>query len=488
MGVSKRTSRGASATASTGNRRTRDGLPMPKIQLIVDLLGDPPFSTEHLCVQQWKTSPQKVIPLMEAELVARLRADRSIDLRLFRDRALRILGPDSLSSGRNVIFFDGLAYGAQIYLQSGQISGYCANSRYLMDILLGLLLFPRDADFSSSLSDWCSRSPVIGHVPLVAPCLEYPDGYPSTGDRLTPAQNRMLSEQGILIGHSLRLGKADAFSFAGVVFHLDRLCKDAGFKAARVFVDDITYRSIEAMQHLLPVTFKTEHYFECVPMIQNAELYRLMRHSHFGLCYDWFPEPFGFYPLDSVFCGTPVFTNGAGNLRHLLPQDHGIRVFDPIGLQFGTVEARFATGEAVARCILDSILSGVDQRACQAGVEFMRQNYNIDRFSRGIVGFLEACLDPQRTEPANVSQATLELSPLVRRWCATNGAVLSDYMPRQVPPEQRDLLSASLGRRIIELATALDNKSRDAILELYRNGIVTFALPCGDLCRLDPAA
>jgi hypothetical protein len=478
----------------------------PKIQLIVDVLGEVPFRgsgaltskymqqaleragmrTEHVCVPQRKTSPQKVIPLVEASLVANLRADRFTDLRVFRDRTLRDIGPDSLSTGRNAIFFDGLAYGPQVYLQSGRISGYCANSPYIMQTLLGMLLFPRDAELGVAVSDWNAIRPVIGHVPLVAPCLEYPDGYPSTGDRLTPAHKRMLSEKGTLIGHSLRLGKADAFSFAAIVFHLDRLCRDSGYKAARVFVDDMTYRGIEAVQPLVPAQFRAERYFEPVPAIQNAELYWLIRHCQFGLCYDWFPEPFGFYPLDSVFCGVPVFTNGVGNLRFLLPRNHGINVFDPVGLQFGNPDARFAAAESVARRILESIVSGVDRLACHAGAEFIRQNYCMEQFSRRIVKFVEACLDPETAPAADTSMLTLALSPLVRRWCAAEGFVISDYKPLQLSPERRDLLNAALGRRVRDLATELDRESRSAIQELYGEGVVTFALPVDDLCRLDP--
>ncbi len=56
----------------------------------------------------------------------------------------------------------------------------------------------------------------------------------------------------------------------------------------------------------------------------------------------------------------------------------------------------------------------------------------------------------------------------------------------ELTAEQNDLLTAVLGTRISKLSSQLDERSRMVILALYREGIVTFALPCGNLCRLDP--
>ena len=56
-----------------------------------------------------------------------------------------------------------------------------------------------------------------------------------------------------------------------------------------------------------------------------------------GLAYNTFPEPFGFYVLESVHNGTPVYTNGAGNNRFLLPPGHGI-VVQETGEMAGTFE------------------------------------------------------------------------------------------------------------------------------------------------------
>jgi hypothetical protein len=445
-----------------GNKYIHDAL--TAAGATVDVVLHPPENVGH-----------NLIPMESACAVARLRGSAPPDLRLFIDRVLRTVGPDARSSTKNVVYFHGLVFGPSIYLQQS-FTGFCLNSRYLMETLLTLLYFPCDDD---RLSCKIAGSPVVGAVPMVAPCLDFPDGYPSYG-RAHPLSER-LETGNFLLGHALRPDKPDPFAFAAILTHLDRRCRKEGFEGAKAFLPETDCWRIAARAAGLPHRVEVDRLFHPMEVLQNPDLYRLIKSTAFGLCYDNFPEPFGIYPLDSVFLGVPVFTNGVGNLRHLLPADHGLDVFDRAEFYFGSPKSRFEAYDQVAERILKSVTSGRGRHDCAFGHDYIRENYSPDLFKQRMARFLTACRNFGEAKIISTEARKLRLSPAVRAWDVKDARVISDFKTTELSPEQNRFLNDHLGQSA-ELLTK--DKDRKILLNLYRLGVVTLAPDAMDLIQI----
>jgi hypothetical protein len=208
-----------------------------------------------------------------------------------------------------------------------------------------------------------------------------------------------------------------------------------------------------------------------------------MRRCKFCLCYDDYPEPFGIYPLDAVWNGTPVYTNGAGNLRHLLPQGHGIHAFETPAMWTGSPRRRFAAFGVAAERIACELSAGVPRSALRRWRNAISQRYGFDAFHMSLSGVVEYARTPAVLPPLELSELRIALSPLVRSWAGRGRVILSDYAHLELLPDATRVLSASLGRGVASLRREPE-AVRETLQELFRLGVLALQPPPAAHVRL----
>jgi hypothetical protein len=188
-----------------------------------------------------------------------------------------------------------------------------------------------------------------------------------------------------------------------------------------------------------------------------------MRACRFALAYNRFPEPFGFYPLESVYQGCPVYTNGAGNNRHLLPPEHGIQVLETPGMapmpgQGPDLRAYRAVAERIAQ---DLASPDETRRACARGRDMIAATWSMANFGDDLAQAL-ASLD--EATPVVPAFDTLEVaaSPLVRSLDLATGVCFNDYATTVLDAAECALLRDLIGRAVHglpgeEMARIADN-------------------------------
>jgi len=397
-----------------------------------------------------------MIPLEGAHLVSALRKKTHGELRIFTDRSLQYIQPDTRDGTLNILYFHGLRYGSGAFLRGEGFQGYCADSDYLRRTLLMLLLFP-----GSSLRGGL----VVGSVPEPLGALDFPDGYPSSGEKLGSELRHLLRGDDCL-GHALRPLKPDPVAVVSILHGMQ-----TGKRAARLFVSasDLQELRLAALSLGLENTLA---FLQPVPWLANRELVSLMRRCDFALLYDRFPEPFGLYPLESVLQGTPVYTNGAGNLRHLLPPGCGIRVEDHDDFH------------GIGRRILWDVLSGSGRRACVRGARLIRAKYGQKAFFRGFSSFVERVTGARPTVGVDPASLRISLGPLVRAYDPRSGRCRSDYRHLELDRSQRELLRQTLGRTLWTVSRDLPPAGKRNLLRLFRGGLLSLGEGIEDPVRL----
>lgn len=109
------------------------------------------------------------------------------------------------------------------------------------------------------------------------------------------------------------------------------------------------------------------------------------------------PEGFGFTPVQSVSCGTPVVSTKAGSLREKFPPDHGVTY-----VEVGDVSQ-----------IVSGVLADRQRLALHRGQEYVRVHYSIERCVKQYIDcFTDARKKRGRYLPG-CKPEVLHLSP----WC-----------------------------------------------------------------------
>lgn len=284
-----------------------------------------------------------------------------------------------------------------------QIERFCRadalifNSKYLMDC------------FAAQCARRKLRAPYLGYVPLPVPLLDFPDGYASYGDRIRASALKDLRKTAF-VGHAMRGRKADCFSTLAILHLLNGESRRRGTKPFKLLVPASDMPRFKAERERSGLPKSALRHLVPVPHLQNRSMVQVMRNSDFALCYDRVVEAFGFYPVESVYSGCPVFTNGAGNLRHLLPIGCGIAVDENIGMYFGTTEERLRAHGAVAKAILESVVSGTGAKACRKGRNYIRKFYSPAAFARK----LKAELGKARKAKAKATKTKTSPNPYLR--------------------------------------------------------------------------
>lgn len=421
---------------------------------------------------------ESMLPFGLASCHAAHDAQGPAQVALYDAAGTTIRAPSRDWASRHVVLYHGLAYGTGTWLTSPLVDLHCANSPYLARVLRALLGFP----------DWrrrrCLNARAFGNVidlRLPVPCVDEPDGSAGMmqGVDLSPAFERVL-HSGPVFGHALQPGKQDWLATLSIVYWLNERARQSGGAPVKLLVAEasLTPEARQWMDGLLARSGRRcEEYFVPVPHLNQPALFRLMRACRFALAYNRFPEPFGFYVLESVHNGCPVYTNGVGNNRFLLPPEHGIVVSESAAMA-GSANAP-ATPDVylgVAERIAQDLAQGEAMRAaCGRGAALIDATWSRAAFERSLVEALEQAHDASAPEP-EFESLEVALSPLVRLLDLDTGRHLNDYASGVLSPEMTALVRDLLGRRCAELDSArMERIEREH--GVFRNGILSLSPP-----------
>lgn len=320
------------------------------------------------------------------------------DVRFFFEELFpRAERSQQFSRAKNISFFN-LYYTGELTAQL-DADQLLFNSEYLMSCYRNFL-------FSKGIS----TLPQLGCIPLALPLLEFPNGYCSSGYSLPIVEIRNLAGS-VYLGHALRRQKIDHFATLSILYHLNAHSKLKGNRPFWLVVPELEMPNFVSAQRSVGLPVEVLEYLNPVPHLNNRTITAIMKNSHFGLCYDQVVEAFGFYPIESVYCKSPIFTNGSGNLRHLLPKDHGITVQETLNMHFGSIDARIAAYKEVARSIFEKVTSGKGQKECIAGSCYIEKRYCEAAFTKALQKRLRI---PKSPSLMTVSEAILAPSPFLR--------------------------------------------------------------------------
>ncbi len=391
---------------------------------------------------------EAMLPFALATEYARHAGRPRADIALYDGAGTLVLPPDRVHAARNVVLYHGLVYGTGSWLTNPAIDLHLGNSPYQADVLRALFAIP----------DWTRRR-VLNPAGLVAtravrlpvPCVEAPDGHPgfAQGSDL-PAAVLQLADKAVL-GHALQHDKQDLVATVAILYWLNLRAREGGTPRVMLLISDasLTHERCAALDGMLAGTgFLCTDLLVPLPHLTQRAVVQVMRTCRFGLAYNRFPEPFGFYPLESVYQGCPVYTNGVGNNRHLLPPEHGIQVLESAGMapvprQGPDLRAYRAVAERIAQ---DLAAPDATRRACARGRETIAATWSMENFGADLAQAL-ASLDQAAPVPA-FDALEIATSPLVRSLDLDTGTCFNDYANTVLDAAECVLLRDLIGRAV----------------------------------------
>lgn len=396
------------------------------------------------------------------------------DVAIYDDAGAAIRTPSRRWANRNVVLYHGLAYGAGAWMTNPDIDLHCANSSYLARVLRALLAFP----------DWRGRRCLdarafdnVTDISLPLPCLDGPSHAAFAEGADIPVAVSRLLEGPVIVGHALQSQKHDVMASLSILYWLNDIARQRGTPPVKLLLSAASLdvdrrRTIDAM--LAPSGFRCDDFFVLVPYLRQKALFEVMRSCRFGLAYNRFPEPFGFYMLESVFNGCPVYTNGIGNNRHLLPPDHGIVVDETFEMASDIVDASAYRGTA-ERIHADLAQPVATREMCARGVAVIRDTWSNDAFARSLEAALARATQP-REASVEFDDLVVSLSPLVRSLDLSTGRCLNDYANLVLDSTELAEVHSLLGRSCGDLDGARMQTLEES-RGLFRRGILTLAPP-----------
>lgn len=170
------------------------------------------------------------------------------------------------------------------------------------------------------------------------------------------------------------------------------------------------------------------------------------------------PEGFGFTPVQSVSCGTPVISTKAGSLRERFPPDYGVTY-----VEVGSVDQ-----------VVSAILDIPKHSAISRGQEYVRANYSLERCVREYLDcFEKAAKNTARYAPTRAE--TLKLSP----WCyfIDKNTIWHDLEMKRIGLTRREVFTV---RKITEGVYPTDlSPHKSETDSLLKRGILAVS-PAGD--------
>lgn len=427
------------------------------------------------------------VPLEAVERARRARLLPPASLTVHCDFGLYLSPVHRRGSQKNVVFFHGLAGAPGEWAGNPLIDRYWGNSAYMRDVVRSLLTLP-DLRHRKLLDPRAFG--IVSHLTLALPCLEEPDGALQEGSPELPWHVRAAIDQGDVLGHAVTAEKLNELAFYSILLLLNRLARERGLgRRFRVFVAEEMFRRVQAILELPEDQFPREmasfrdslqalgltaaDILIPVPHLAQSALFEILRACRFGLFYNTFAEPFGFYPLESVFHGCPIYTNGSGNLRYLLPEGHGLHVQETEAMGLGDPTAYLPVAEAIYH---DTVTdpAGAEER-CRRGAGFILRHYNRESFRRDVATELERLSSKPRT--FDFGSSVVRLSPLVRIWNSTTRVAITDHSPRQLSERERDVVEASLGQTCGEIRRSAGERELETLQSLFQIGILALTHP-----------
>lgn len=275
---------------------------------------------------------------------------------------------------------------------------------------------------------------------LPVPTDAFPEGYPSVGETLAEECIDALTRDHV-VGHALRPGKNDPVALVALAHALAEHRIDG--RSFRILVSEAEWPKLVSVGKHMGLPTLEEEVFVVVPWIDNRSLVQVFRRGHFGLAYDInCIEAFGFYVAESVACGCPVFSNGAGNLRQLVPPGHGIEVFEEWAMTHGSPDEALAAHAKLADRIVAALQEPETTAACQRGGQWLRRHHSVAGFQSQLFALTLGEPPPERKTLAEDPRARLH--PAVRAWDPASGRVSSDLGATQLDEQVNAYLSARL--------------------------------------------
>ncbi len=418
-----------------------------------------------------------MIPLALASAYASASHAIPADFALHDDAGVLLRTPSRRWARRNLVLYHGLAYGAGAWMGNPDIDLHCANSPYLARVIRSMLAFP----------NWSERRcldprvfSAVTDIALPLPCLlddrAEQDPVFAAGSDLPPAVARLL-DSGAVLGHAVQPRKQDLLATASILYWLNQAAREHGSGPVKLAISSASLEGAQRQQldaTLAPAGYRCDDLFVPVPPLRQEALFRLMRRSRFCLAYNRFPEPFGFYVLESVFHGCPVYTNGIGNNRFLLPPKHGIVVDETLAMTGAMVDAQVY--RHVAARIYEDLGDPVGTRGdCARGAEFMRPRWSRAAFGRSLESAL-ALADSASDKAHPFEELVVSLSPLVRHFDPSTGRCLNDYADTVLKADEVAAIAQTLGQRCADL----DPGEMHGLEErhgFFRRGLLTLVPP-----------
>ncbi|TKS53390.1 hypothetical protein E4582_00460 [Luteimonas yindakuii] len=420
---------------------------------------------------------ESMVPLALARALADQASGPRPLLAIHDGAGVSIRGPARQWAQHHLVLYHGLAYGTGAWIGNEAIDLHCANSPYLARTLRALFATP----------DWQGRRVLdpagctrVVNVPMPVPCVSTPagePGFPIGAD--VPVAVRRAVDAGVVVGHALQPGKQDLMATVGILYALNDIARRRGGARVMLAISEQSLppahqASIDAM--LAGSGLRCADLFLPVPHLHQRAVFELFGLTRFGLAYNLFPEPFGFYVLESVHAGCPVYTNGVGNNRFLLPPAHGITVIeDATMVADATGQVSPAAFVPVAEAILDGIGNpGPVREACRRGRAHIDACWSPAAFEHGFLAAVERALAPP-PPPVDFDALMVEVGPLVRGIDATSGVVRGDYGSRVLRQRELAIVQELVGRSAAELDVD-DMQRLETEHRLFQEGVLALAV------------
>jgi len=449
-----------------------------------ELLADLGYETS--CVSRVRNLNDDItdwVPLPAARAIQQMWSE-PVDLEIRDNTSLISFPPPRRGAHRNVLFLHAILSPGQQWFGNDAIDRYWACSDYLRQVIVSFL----------SLPDWTRGRlfdprafSIVGSVTLPLPHLEMPgtliESANGTGELPAPAVAALAGQD--VLGYCVST-KIDQRATYSILLALNQMALESGIgRRFRLFVENYLYDDLRRwLQDRPPAEMPPEFaplrlylarlgltiddLLIPLPLLAQPALFEILRACRFSLQYHWLPEGFGLLPLEAVCHGCPVYTNGAGNLRYLLPAGCGINVFETEAMVFGDAAAYLAVAQ---RIFQDTVVDPEPARAaCRRGAEHIAATYTREAMRRDL-GARLAELDEPPSEH-DLDAARIVLNPMVRAWNPETRRVISDWRSVELSPDQAALLQEILGQRCGELECRRDPAAMTVVDGFLDRGII----------------
>ncbi|SEN19016.1 hypothetical protein SAMN05444354_13328 [Stigmatella aurantiaca] len=420
-----------------------------------------------------------LMPVATTARTVQLKGTPPADLAVYCDQGLWIRSPGPAIAKKTMVVFHGLIGGQSLWLDNPAVNQYCTYSRYMREVLVSLLTMP-DVRRRDCLDPQGFYK--VSNFAAGLPCVANSNGDARMLGSELPEQIVRSVEAGDVLGHALQPRKPDWYAVLNILVHLNLMSREEGGPRYRLVVDAEDFALIDySFSHGFPfdmagprslldaLGMTVGELLIPVRFLNQAALFQFFKLMKFGLSYNIYPEPFGFYPLESIFYGCPVYTNGIGNNRFNLPPGHGMRVIESVDMAFGDP----AAFQEVAKTIIQDVRSrDTVTQECARGREYVQGHFRREDFSRTWQACLARISQPlPEAEP--FESLHVQRSPMVRQIDEETGRVVSDFERLTLEPRELGIVREAVGRPMGEVLNGLRDADVDLLQGLFSRAVLT---------------